>query len=60
MPERRDADRIVPICAKCQNNLKVVSTLRTEHVVYFRCEACGNIWSVDIDALQEEGRRHER
>ncbi len=41
-----------PPCAQCENNVSVVGTLRTDYVVYFRCEQCGAMWSVEHRLLE--------
>jgi len=46
VPVERRHDRLVPApCSACgRNELRVM--LRTDYVVYFRCEHCMKMWSV--------------
>ena len=46
LPVERRGDRLVPApCAACgRDDLRVM--LRTDYVVYFRCEHCAEVWSV--------------
>ena len=46
LPIERRGDRLVPApCAACgHDDLRVM--LRTDYVVYFRCEHCAQVWSV--------------
>ena len=46
--DRRGPNRPpTPACARCQTNGLVACAMRTEYVLYFRCAACGDVWSVD-------------
>jgi hypothetical protein len=46
--DRRAADRPpTPACERCQTNEQVSCAMRTEYALYFRCGACGDVWSVD-------------
>jgi hypothetical protein len=46
--DRRAANRpATPACARCQTNHQVACAVRTEYVLYFRCGACGDVWSID-------------
>jgi hypothetical protein len=44
-----------PLCPKCPTPPRMRATLRTPHVVYFRCTSCGELLSVEkpawIDSL---------
>ena len=46
MVERRGSDRItIPTCQHCGGADTAVAT-RTDYVVYIRCAACLQVWSV--------------
>ena len=43
----RRADRIVPpSCSSCNDVTEMAVASRTDYVVYFRCEDCGQVQSV--------------
>ena len=43
--ERRRANRLeTPSCPRCVTLTTVRGVVRTEFVIYFRCDACGQTW----------------
>ena len=52
--ERR-GNRLVPApCAACgRDDLRVM--LRTDYVVYFRCDSCAQVWSVAKPGCEQFG-----
>jgi transposase-like protein len=45
--ERRSATRLTePVCPSCGRSHPAV-TVRTDFVVYYRCDACGEIWVLE-------------
>jgi hypothetical protein len=55
VPVERRANRLVPApCVACgRNDLRVM--LRTDYVVYFRCEHCAHVWSVAKPGCEQFG-----
>ena len=44
-PERRANRLVAPPCSACGRD-RLRAILRTDYVVYFRCEHCSEVWSV--------------
>ena len=55
VPVERRHGRLVPApCVACgRDNLRVM--LRTDYVVYFRCEHCAQVWSVAKPGCEQFG-----
>ncbi len=54
-PERRQNRLKLPRCPECQSaNARV--TLRTDYVLYLRCDPCGIVWSVPKPEVDPPGQ----
>jgi hypothetical protein len=45
IPDRRQNRLILPVCSVCKHDEPRV-TVRTDYVLYLRCEHCAAVWSV--------------
>jgi hypothetical protein len=45
VPDRRQNQLLLPACSVCKHEDPRV-TVRTDYVLYLRCDHCGSVWSV--------------
>jgi hypothetical protein len=51
-PDRRATTRLPnPLCRHCQSTEHVHGLIRAHFVIYFRCRACGDLWTRQVPLI---------